>query len=76
MSNKNKHYALSQMRELRAEFIAMRDQWAKDPRAVMEHKAKLREQYNYEAQQEWDTIKRLSKQLRSARQAGKQSRLF
>jgi len=75
-SSKNKHYALSQMKELRAEFVAMRDQWEKDPRAVIAHKAKLREQYNYEARQEWDTIKRESKQLRSARQAGKQSRLF
>ena len=76
MSNKNKHYALSQMKELRKQFVEMRDQWAKDPRAVIAHKAKLREQYNYEAQQEWDTIKRQSKQLRDKRQAGKQSRLF
>ena len=35
-SNKNKHYALSQMRELRKDFIEMRDKWEKDPQAVMQ----------------------------------------
>jgi hypothetical protein len=63
-NSKNKHYALSQMRELRAEFVAMRDKWEKDPRAVMQHKAKLREQLARESMNEWDTIKRESKQLR------------
>jgi hypothetical protein len=63
-SNKNKHYALSQMRELRAEFVAMRDQWEKNPRAVMAHKAKLREQQARESLNEWESIKRESKQLR------------
>ena len=63
-SSKNKHYALSQMRELRKEFVAMRDQWEKDPRAVMAHKAKLREQQVRESINEWEQIKRESKQLR------------
>lgn len=63
-SSKNKHYALSEMRELRKEFVAMRDKWEKDPRAVMQHKAKLREQKAREAINEWEQIKRESKQLR------------
>ena len=63
-SSKNKHYALSQMRELRAEFVAMRDKWEKDPRAVMQHKAKLREQQAQESMQDWEAIKRESTQLR------------
>ena len=63
-SNKNKHYALSQLKELREQFVAMRDQWEKDPRAVMQHKAKLREQRALEAMDEWESIKRQSKQLR------------
>ena len=63
-SNKNKHYALSQMRELKKEFIAMRDQWEKDPRAVMQRKAQLRAQREHESMQEWESIKRESKQLR------------
>jgi hypothetical protein len=63
-SSKNKHYALHEMRELRKEFVAMRDQWEKDPRAVMAHKAKLREQRALEGMDEWETIKRESKQLR------------
>jgi hypothetical protein len=64
MSNKNKHYALHQMRELRKDFVAMRDQWEKDPRAVMQRKAQLRAQLAEESMQEWETIKRESKQLR------------
>ena len=63
-SSKNKHYALSQMHELRAEFVAMRDKWEKDPRAVMQHKAQLREQRIIEGMDEWEAIKRESKQLR------------
>lgn len=63
-SNKNKHYALSEMRELRKQFVAMRDQWEKDPRAVMAHKAKLREQQVRDSMQEWEDIKRGSTQLR------------
>lgn len=62
--SKNKHYALSQMRELRADFVAMRDQWERDPKAVMQRKAQLRAQRAYEAQQEWEDIKRGSTQLR------------
>ena len=63
-SSKNKHYALSQMRELRAEFVAMRDKWEKDPRTVTQHKAQLREQRISEGMDEWEAIKRESKQLR------------
>ena len=63
-SSKNKHYALSQMRELRKEFVAMRDQWEKDPRAVMQRKAQLREQQVREALSEWESIKTETKQLR------------
>jgi hypothetical protein len=63
-SSKNKHYALSQMRELRKDFVAMRDQWEKDPRAVMQRKAQLRAQREHESMQEWESIKRESKQLR------------
>jgi len=63
-SSKNKHYALSQMRELRKDFVAMRDQWEKDPRAVMQRKAQLRAQREQESMQEWESIKRESKQLR------------
>ena len=62
--SKNKHYALSQMRELRKQFVEMRDQWEKDPRAVMERKAQLRAQQARESMQEWDSIKRECKQLR------------
>lgn len=63
-SNKNKHYALSEMRELRKQFVEMRDQWEKDPRAVMAHKAQLREQQARDSMDEWESIKRESKQLR------------
>ena len=63
-SSKNKHYALSQMKELRAEFVAMRDTWEKDPRAVTQHKAQLREQQARDSMDEWESIKRESKQLR------------
>ena len=63
-SSKNKHYALSQLKELREQFVSMRDQWEKDPRAVMAHKAKLREQQVRESINEWEQIKRESKQLR------------
>jgi hypothetical protein len=63
-SSKNKHYALHEMRELRKEFVAMRDQWEKDPKAVMQRKAQLRAQLAHESMQEWETIKRESKQLR------------
>jgi hypothetical protein len=63
-SSKNKHYALSEMRELRKEFVAMRDQWEKDPQAVMQRKAQLREQRIIEGMDEWEAIKRESKQLR------------
>lgn len=62
--NKNKHYALSQMRELRKEFKEMAEQWERDPKAVMQRKAQLRAQREYEAMSEWENIKRGSTQLR------------
>jgi hypothetical protein len=62
--NKNKHYALSQMRELRKEFKEMAEQWERDPKAVMQRKAQLRAQREYEALAEWEGIKRSSTQLR------------
>lgn len=63
-SNKNKHYALSEMRELRKQFVEMRDQWEKDPQAVMKRKAQLRAQREHEAMDEWADIKRTTNQLR------------
>ena len=63
-NSKHRHYALAQMKELRKEFVAMRDQWEKDPKAVMKYKAKLREQKAKESINEWEQIKRESKQLR------------
>ena len=63
-SSKNKHYALSQLKELREQFVSMRDQWEKDPRAVMQRKVQLREQQVRESINEWEQIKRESKQLR------------
>ena len=63
-SSKNKHYSLAQLKELRKEFKEMSDKWEKDPRAVMAHKAKLREQQARESLNEWESIKRESKQLR------------
>jgi hypothetical protein len=42
----------------------MRDQWEKDPRAVMQRKAQLREQQVREALSEWESIKKETKQLR------------
>ena len=63
-SSKNKHYALSQLKELREQFVSMRDQWEKDPRAVMQRKAQLREQQVREALSEWEIIKKETKQLR------------
>ena len=63
-SSKNKHYALSQLKELREQFVSMRDQWEKDPRAVMQRKAQLRAQLAHESMQEWEDIKRGSTQLR------------
>ena len=62
--SKNKHYSLNQLRELRRDFVEMRDQWEKDPRAVMQRKAQLRAQREHESMQEWESIKRESKQLR------------
>ena len=62
--SKNKHYALSQLKELRQQFVQMRDEWEKDPRAVMQRKAQLRAQREHEALDEWESIKREAKQLR------------
>ena len=63
-SSKNKHYSLSQLKELRKDFVEMRDKWEKDPRAVMQRKAQLRAQLAHESMQEWEDIKRGSIQLR------------
>ena len=63
-SSKNKHYALSQMKELRKEFIYMKELGEKNHKALMAHKAKLREQRALEGMDEWETIKQESKQLR------------
>lgn len=62
--SKNKHYSLAQLKELRKEFKEMSDKWERDPKAVMQRKAQLRAQRAYEAQQEWEDIKRGSTQLR------------
>lgn len=63
-SSKNKHYALSQMKELRKEFIHMKELGEKNHKALMQHKAQLREQRISEGMDEWEAIKRESKQLR------------
>ena len=63
-SSKNKHYALSQMKELRKEFIYMKELGEKNHKALMQHKAQLREQQAKESMQDWETIKRESTQLR------------
>jgi hypothetical protein len=63
-SSKNKHYSLAQLKELRKDFVEMRDKWDKDPKAVMQRKAQLRAQLAHESMQEWESIKRESKQLR------------
>lgn len=63
-SSKNKHYALSQMKELRKEFIYMKELGEKNHKALMQHKAQLREQKAKESINEWEQIKRESKQLR------------
>jgi len=63
-NSKNKHYSLAQLKELRKDFVEMRDQWEKDPHAVMQRKAQLRAQLAQESMQEWESIKRESKQLR------------
>lgn len=62
--SKNKHYSLTQLKELRKEFKEMSDKWERDPKAVMQRKAQLRAQRAYEARQEWEDIKRGSTQLR------------
>jgi len=63
-NSKNKHYALSQMKELRKEFIYMKELGEKNHKALMQHKAQLREQRILEGMDEWEAIKRESKQLR------------
>jgi hypothetical protein len=63
-SSKNKHYALSQMKELRKEFMYMKELGEKNHKALMAHKSKLREQRALEGMDEWEQIKHQSKQLR------------
>ena len=63
-SSKNKHYALSQMKELRQQYVEMVELGKRNHKALMQHKAQLREQQAKESMQDWETIKRESKQLR------------
>ncbi len=63
-SSKNKHYALSQMKELRQQYVEMVELGKRNHKALMAHKAKLREQKAKESINEWEQIKRESKQLR------------
>jgi hypothetical protein len=63
-SSKNKHYALSQMKELRQQYVEMVELGKRNHKALMQHKAQLREQQARDSMQEWETIKRESKQLR------------
>jgi hypothetical protein len=63
-SSKNKHYALSQMKELRQQYVEMVELGKRNHKALMAHKAKLREQRALEGMDEWEQIKRESKQLR------------
>jgi hypothetical protein len=63
-SSKNKHYALSQMKELRQQYVEMIELGKRNHKALMQHKAQLREQKAKESINEWEQIKRESKQLR------------
>lgn len=63
-SSKNKHYALSQMKELRQQYVEMVELGKRNHKALMQHKAQLREQQAKESMQDWETIKRESTQLR------------
>ena len=63
-NSKNKHYALSQMKELRQQYVEMVELGKRNHKALMQHKAQLREQKAKESINEWEQIKRESKQLR------------
>jgi hypothetical protein len=63
-SSKNKHYALSQMKELRQQYVEMVELGKRNHKALMQHKAQLREHRISESMDEWEQIKRESKQLR------------
>ena len=63
-SSKNKHYALSQMRDLRQQYVEMVELGKRNHKALMQHKAQLREQQARDSMDEWESIKRESKQLR------------
>ena len=63
-SSKNMHYALSQMKELRQQYVEMVELGKRNHKALMQHKAQLREQKAKESLNEWEQIKRESKQLR------------
>jgi hypothetical protein len=63
-SSKNKHYALSQMKELRQQYVEMIELGKRNHKALMQHKAQLREQQARDSMDEWESIKRESKQLR------------
>ena len=63
-SSKNKHYALSQMKELRQQYVEMIELGKRNHKALMQHKAQLREQQARDSMDEWESIKREYKQLR------------
>ena len=63
-NSKNKHYALSQMKELRQQYVEMIELGKRNHKALMQHKAQLREQQARDSMDEWESIKRESKQLR------------
>ena len=63
-SSKNKHYALSQMKELRQQYVEVIELGKRNHKALMQHKAQLREQQARDSMDEWEQIKRESKQLR------------
>jgi hypothetical protein len=62
--SKHKHYALSQMKDLRQQYVEMVELGKRNQRALISHKAKLREHRISEGLDEWEQIKRQTKQLR------------
>lgn len=62
--NKTKYAHLQILKELREVFAKQAEEYKRDPRAIEQRKAKLRKQQADESMQEWETIKRESKQLR------------
>jgi hypothetical protein len=52
------------MKELRQQYVEMVELGKRNHKALMQHKAQLREQRIIESMDEWEAIKRESKQLR------------